>query len=297
MGNKLSNSQLMIPVYINEKVVLDMLAIIEDGFSMVSQVNSSEQRENEGRQTGGISATSNSIINKLLKIDFQGELSHMRSEGENINVTREKVHTNVSLLSKFRKTLKHEKLLHTSSSLSEIRVGDFIEFEGELKKNPLIECIDKLLDMFRMAKIFAEQPELGNKKEYNAQKRKDEQSIKQVKDFLEELKHSGTVDFILSHNEATIVLSAQEQYLANDNVSEILGGSFKVLGKVIAICEDDSSSINLLRKTSLSILTDEMLSDFFGAFNGEDMQQFVLPELVTRIDGPAMIVIPIAIYA
>lgn len=30
-------NQLMIPVYINEKIVLDMLAIIEDGFSTVSQ--------------------------------------------------------------------------------------------------------------------------------------------------------------------------------------------------------------------------------------------------------------------
>ena len=29
-------NQLMIPVYINEKIVLDMLAIIEDGFSTVS---------------------------------------------------------------------------------------------------------------------------------------------------------------------------------------------------------------------------------------------------------------------
>ena len=35
-------NQLMIPVYINEKIVLDMLAIIEDGFSTVSQVSYSE---------------------------------------------------------------------------------------------------------------------------------------------------------------------------------------------------------------------------------------------------------------
>ena len=45
MKTKLSHTQLMVPVYINEKIVLDMLAIIEDGFSMVSQVNSSEDRK------------------------------------------------------------------------------------------------------------------------------------------------------------------------------------------------------------------------------------------------------------
>lgn len=56
MGTKLSHTQLMIPVYINEKIVLDMLAIIEDGFSMVSQVNSSEQKESTKGQTGSVSA-------------------------------------------------------------------------------------------------------------------------------------------------------------------------------------------------------------------------------------------------
>ena len=39
-------NELMVPVYINEKIVLDMLAIIEDGFSMVSQVNYTECKEN-----------------------------------------------------------------------------------------------------------------------------------------------------------------------------------------------------------------------------------------------------------
>ena len=121
--------------------------------------------------------------------------------------------------------------------------------------------------------------------------------IKQIKEFSDELKHSGTVDFILSGSTGTIVLSAQEQYLANDNISEILGGKFKVLGKVIAICKDDSESIDLLRKTTLSILTDEMLADIFSGFENEDMKQFNLPKLVTKIKGPAMIVIPIAIYA
>ena len=43
-------NELMVPVYINEKIVLDMLAIIEDGFSMVSQVNYTECKENHNSQ-------------------------------------------------------------------------------------------------------------------------------------------------------------------------------------------------------------------------------------------------------
>ena len=296
MKTKLSHTQLMVPVYINEKIVLDMLAIIEDGFSMVSQVNSSEQKESTSEQIGSVNA-STSLLNKLLKIDLKGDISHTGNVGENENISKEKVHTNVSLLSKFRTTLEDEKLLDTSSNISNVKIGNFIELEGELQKNPLIDYMDKIIDMFRMVDIFSDEPELGNKKNASMQKKKESLILKQIKDFSAELKHSGTVDFILSGSTGTIVLSAQEQYLANDNISEILGGKFKVLGKVIAICKDDTESIDLLRKTTLSILTDELLDDFFVGFKSEDMKQFNLPELITKIKGPAMIVIPIAIYA
>lgn len=296
MKTKLSHTQLLVPVYINEKIVLDMLAIIEDGFSMVSQVNSSEQKESTSEQIGSVNA-STSLLNKLLKIDLKGDISHTGNVGESENISKEKVHTNVSLLSKFRTTLEDEELLDTSSNISNVKIGSFIELEGELQKNPLIDYIDKIVDMFRMVDIFSDEPELGNKKNASLQKKKESQILKQIKDFSAELKHSGTVDFILSGSTGTIVLSAQEQYLANDNISEILGGKFKVLGKVIGICKDDSESIDLLRKTTLSILTDELLDDFFIGFKSEDMKQFNLPELVTKIKGPAMIVIPIAIYA
>lgn len=201
------------------------------------------------------------------------------------------------MLSKFRTILEDEKLLDTSPNISNVKIGSFIELEGELQKNPLIDYMDKIVDMFRMVDIFSDEPELGNKKNVSLQKKKENQILKQIKEFSAELKHSGTVDFILSGSIGTIVLSAQEQYLANDNISEILGGKFKVLGKVIAICKDDSESIDLLRKTTLSILTDELLDDFFVGFKSEDMKQFNLPELMTEIKGPAVIVIPIAIYA
>lgn len=296
MKTKLSHTQLMVPVYINEKIVLDMLAIIEDGFSMVSQVNSSEQKESTSGQIGSVNATT-SLLNKLLKIDLKGDISHTGNVGESENISKEKVHTNVSLLSKFRTTLESEKLLDTTSDISNTKIGSFIELEGELQKNPLIDYMDKIIDMFRMVDIFSDEPDLGNKKNASLQKKKESQIIKQIKEFSAELKHSGTIDFILSGSNGTIVLSAQEQYLENDNISEIIGGKFKILGKVIAICKDSSESIDLLRKTTLSVLTDEILADFFAVFKNDDMKQFNLPELVTKIKGPAMIVIPIAIYA
>lgn len=291
-------NQLMIPVYINEKIVLDMLAIIEDGFSTVSQVSYSDHKENSNAQKIEAEvSTSASILSKLLKIDLKGELSHSGNCGETENTTKEKVHTNVSLLSKFRAFLTDANILKSGFDISNMKIGDFIEVEGELQKNPLINCMDIFVDVLRMADIFTEKPQLNAKTQAKAQKQQQDETMKKIKSFASELKHSGTVDFILSDSAGTVVLSAQEQYLSNDNISEILGGHFKVLGKVIAICADKTESIDLLRKTTLSILPHDLLADMFSCLQNEDMKQYNLPELKTEISGPAVIVIPVAIYA
>lgn len=291
-------NQLMIPVYINEKIVLDMLAIIEDGFSTVSQVSYSDHKENSNAQKIEAEvSTSASILSKLLKIDLKGELSHSGNCGETENTTKEKVHTNVSLLSKFRAFLTDANILKSGFDISNMKIGDFIEVEGEPQKNPLINCMDIFVDVLRMADIFAEKPQLNAKTQAKAQKQQQDETMKKIKSFASELKHSGTVDFILSDSAGTVVLSAQEQYLSNDNISEILGGHFKVLGKVIAICADKTESIDLLRKTTLSILPHDLLADMFLCLQNEDMKQYNLPELKTEISGPAVIVIPVAIYA
>lgn len=48
-NNIIKSDRLIIPIYINEKIVLDMLAIIEDGFSTVSQVNYTEHKESKSK--------------------------------------------------------------------------------------------------------------------------------------------------------------------------------------------------------------------------------------------------------
>ncbi|PWL95468.1 MAG: hypothetical protein DBY13_02310 [Lachnospiraceae bacterium] len=291
MEHDIKSDRLIIPVYINEKIVLDMLAIIEDGFSMVSQINYTEHTENNSVQKADAEiSTSTTLLSKLLKIDVSGGLSHEGNRGQNENIIKEKVHTNVSLLSKFRSFLVEQKILKSDLDFSKMQVGDFIEVEGELQKNPIINYMDSFIDLFRMVDIFTEQPQTKKSKP------REDETVTQIKSFAEELKHSGTIDFILSDEKGTTVLSVQEQYLANDNISEIIGGHFKVLGKVISICKEDTENIDLLRKTSLTILQEDLLNDMFSGFKTEDMKQFNLPELKTKIISPAVIVIPIAIY-
>ena len=52
MGSKVND--LLVPVYINEKIVLDMLAIMDDGFSVVSQVGYQSQQVETNEKNGAI---------------------------------------------------------------------------------------------------------------------------------------------------------------------------------------------------------------------------------------------------
>lgn len=295
MKDDFLKEQLIIPIYLNEKTVLDMLAIIEDGFSMISEVNSSSQSSNTSNTmlSGGISTRA--ILDKLLKIQINGRVEKGKNSSEETQTKLEKVHTNVSLFSKFRSELIKNQLLSCTSSekldISKIESGDFIEIEGELQKNPLIDLLEKFINVINLSDIFSEEQKTLPKEE-NA----NNAFVQQMNLFLQELTHSGTIDFILKNTEGTLVLSAQKQYLSNDNISEIIGGKFKILGKVIKVCKTPKENINLLRKTSLYLFDKNSLDAFASIFNSDEFKQFNLPDVQFEIPGPSTIIIPIAIY-
>ncbi len=294
-NNKINSDALIVPIYINEKIVLDMLAIIEDGFSLVSQVNYTEHQEKESTKSGGaIVAPKENILGKLLKIDISGEISNNKHNTQEKNISKERFHTNVSMLSRFREVLLEKSILKKDYNISEINVGDFIEIKGELQKNPIIDWIETFIDVFRISNIFNENIR-GNKKGKNNQA--EDVVLSQMRKLLKELTSTGTIDFILNNKNYTVILSSQEQYLSNDNISEILGGTFKVLGKVIYVCKDNEKEVSLLRKTTLSILPDEVIDNTFSKFNADEFKDYNLPEIKTKVKGQSIIVIPIAIYA
>lgn len=295
--------QLIIPVYLNEKTVFDMLAIMEDGFSTVSEITngSSFAANGEAKLAGG--GSTNPLLEQLFKIQLDSNLAGNVNTSKSSAAKFEKVHTNVSLFSKLRTTLlKNGFLVDTSKNkfdFSKVKVGDFIEVEGELQKNPLFDVLEKCSSICRVGEIFLPEINTCGKK---LQTKNSEQKIaktfnKQIKNFADEINKSGTIDYILDSDRGKLVLSLQEQYLiGNENVSEIIGGRFKVLGKVIKVCSSKQESIDLLRKTSLNAMNDTLLKTFSEAFKSEELAQFNMPKVVFEIKGPSAIVIPIAIY-
>lgn len=64
----------------------------------------------------------------------------------------------------------------------------------------MIDLLEKFIDVFRISDIFSEKPTLGNKKTASCKKDSESISVRQMKLFLDELTHSGTIDFILENS-------------------------------------------------------------------------------------------------
>ena len=118
----------------------------------------------------------------------------------------------------------------------------------------------------------------------------------QMEAFTNSLKANGMVDMIceLEGSEGyKAVLPVYMDYFFNGNSSEIVDGSFKVLGKVAKVC-NQNEKIDLLEH-QLSILrkfAEEMLS----GFNTDSNQKMNIGALETTVQGPALLIIPISIY-
>jgi len=106
--------ELIIPIYVDTNALLDLLASIEDGFSMVEKVTS---RETHGRSTDhsveGGGGTEFGIPNvlSLLKIKLSGSTNSRNSQEKTAETQAERFHIYGSLLTRLRAHLNDNELV------------------------------------------------------------------------------------------------------------------------------------------------------------------------------------------
>lgn len=154
--------------------------------------------------------------------------------------------------------------------------------------------MEGFIQMFEVALLFTESQ--------GKQKPKAEQKIlTQMRKFSSILKQTGSLDLIsesVSASNMKAVVPVQLDYFSNESPADIIDGQFVVLGKVVRyIPEESQESINLLRGTPLAYLPEENLKQFATAFQLMSSQMSIPVEFTTQINSPALLVIPVAIYA
>ncbi|MDM8533921.1 hypothetical protein QUF55_04360 [Clostridiaceae bacterium HSG29] len=298
------SKDLCIPVYLNEKIVFDLLAILEDGFSKVRAVTDDKSSNNRESNARGASFNTSNMLSTFLGISLNGDRSKEKVEGGTTTISEERVHTSASLFSKLRNLLYEDGRLKVIGEVEnkDVLEGDFVEMDGFLNKSPMVETLDTFIEVFSTFMKFAPTPELGNKKNKQREKNENELVFDQMKLLLDDLTKNNTLDLIIENKEQNLkgILPVKMEYFVNNLESELLDGRYKVLGKVIRVV-NENESVNLFRKSSFKIFQDSFLNEFVGTMNeslgSDDSTEGInMPNIISKLEGPVLVFIPIALY-
>lgn len=295
-GIDVEERKLSIPIYLNQRIVFDLLTIMEGGFSQFRSVKTSEKDEkNTNYDVAGEIGSKN--VFALLNLGLKAGIGNKGLKTAQREICEDRVFTPASLFSKLRDSLIERKLLNSldeSFEASRLTPGSFVEFSGVLRKNPLVAYMEGITQMLEMALLFTS---FSGKHKSKSEK----EILDQMKQFANMLKQSGTLDLIsevLNIPGLKAVIPVQIEYFSNESPADIIDGQFIVLGKVVRyIAEKNSGSVNLLRGTPLAYLPETNLSEVISAFDEIASEMSVPDEFTTQIPSPVLLVIPIAIYA
>ena len=127
-----------------------------------------------------------------------------------------------------------------------------------------------------------------------------QKTLNEINRFKDSLTQGRTMDLVASLTASPpykAVLPVENEYFSNKSPAPLMDGQFIVLGKVVRhIPKGSNESINLLRGTSLAHAPDEVVEQFKSAFLGLQVSGMKMPELQTKLESPALQVVPIAIY-
>ncbi|MBA8611551.1 hypothetical protein VYI99_17955 [Vibrio cholerae] len=289
--------RLIVPVYLNQKLVFDLLAMLQDGISTVKAINTVSGETSSQNEKLSVGFGLSEAFSTLLKIDLSDSQDKNKSDTNSLETNEEKVHTPASLFFKLRNLLIEKNYLLQLSGDSAVKAGDFIEFEGSLSRNPIVETVDSMAQMMEIAEMFDKAPKQlkgkgGQNNEYKVMRQ-------QMLQFSDSLKAGNTTDLTIEglqsgHN---ALITVETAFLNDPQMSDLVDGNFRVLGKVIrSVGENDK--ISLLRKTAMSKMPSPVLMQAFETMAGLGSEGgFNIPEIKWDLEGPAFQIIPVAIYA
>jgi len=295
-------SELIIPVYLNQRAVFDLIAMLQGGISTVTRISASESQADKDLQQYGATFGLNKAFSTLLKIDLSGGRKKTTEASSGIQKSEERVHTPASMFQALRENLIDSGDLKIVDSEYQPKVRDFIEFSAQLRKNPIIQTMDTFVGLMEMAILFSGEPAKKTKKGQGKSHKIDENKIikKQMEQFLESLKTGDTVDIV--SNELVCgfkaVITLEQEFLNDPNMSDLVDGQFNVLGKVIRVIDSEDDAISLIRKTAMSAMPENIMKEAFSNLSAlANGQGFNIPALELEISGPVIQVLPIAIFA
>ncbi len=289
----------IIPVYLNQRIVFDLLAMLEGGICHVTRVASAEQKTEQDERRYGAEFGLSKALASLLSINVSGERKRAGETAEALQKDEERIHTPASLFYRLRNQLREEGLLQVLSGSEVPKEHDLVEFGAAMLRNPLVQTMDSFVSLMEMAVLFDDQGAGGKGQQKRQGKRENERILKQMVGFSEKLKSGDTVDMVAEGivGEHRAIVTLETEYLNDPTMADLVDGKFSVVGKVIRTVAN-GEAISLLRKSALTMMPKSILEGMMGSLSQlSETEGFNLPDLNWELPGPAFQVIPVAIFA
>lgn len=314
-NNQFTTEKLVTPVYVDTNALLDVLASIENGFSFVEKLSTHSTRSAETKTSIKADAgTEFGIPNVLsmLKIKLGGDLARTSSGGSDQQSETERYHTYGSLLYRLREALLVHSLVKTTEQViqewQQIQPGDFLELRGRFRPNPFTDSltgIDRAANLFELVANAQKsitpsgktKSAQGNQQALQIDKAQLD-AIKAVRIFFQGIvkeAERGDIRVVVvdlkSAPKHKAVASVFLEYLRDATMVELAWREYRTLARVVGKIEQSDPGIDLIRDTGLGIIDDAQISQLTTS-----LQIGNLPQLETKIAGPALQILPIAIY-
>ena len=163
----------------------------------------------------------------------------------------------------------------------------------------MIETMDCFVQIIDLATVFSDESQRSAKDNKRKSGTSENQIKSQILKLSESLKSGNSIDLTTGELKCKYkaVVTIEIQYLNDPLMSDLVDGTFHVVGKIIRVVSDKSEAINLLRKTAMSKMPTHVLNAFKDLPTSTAGKGFDLPDLTMEIQGPVVQIIPIAIFS
>ncbi|MGH4138936.1 DUF6414 family protein [Clostridium sp.] len=285
------DNRALIPLYLNGDLINNLYTIVIQEFAEIKS-ESTRKMLTVTTSTPLYELTCGKIMQGDLNVQLLNEFTSQKIE--------ERVSIVITILSRLKNILNQQsmlKIINNESDVNNIKEFDFVQFTGQLYKNPVIEYIEDITRVMEMQLAFSpESLENGDESKEHTVKR---QVLQVLKADMENCKREKCLKFISSsigETNTKVVVPLEIKYMA-DNLDYIEGAKITVLGKVIRISKENENNSNcLLSGTYFDYLDQEYFQEFKNRFlkNTKLIRDYDNNQL--EINEPIIEIIPIAMY-
>lgn len=289
-------------------MMLDFLADFDDGVSFTSDV---AQRVERVRKRGGETGGSAGIADLAgLSLNATGKLTRENSQNETTENKFVREHTVASLFNRLRNRLEDAGnviRLGRESLLDELDAGVLVEVSGTFDRNPL-EALSQMYDDFRPYAITQQRTEVRDglsedsfetteEYEEEVRERAEREYLKMDEMFetvANDLRKSQVVDLPLTVGDSlSALVVADRDYYTPDVEAAMLGGTFRVLGKVSGVERREGHELKIVRRGAIGFISRDRLQLLVNSMHNEDVELRIPP---MAMPSPWLQIIPLAIY-